>query len=324
MSLYPSAPDIFVNRTGSDSIASSDPNNAYDAIENMEGFIGASGAAMSSNSTIIDTIKDLYNGGRCYKKDADEIYVGPFRGIIANAAETIQKLRVVKTVSTLTAADLDTGAFAAATYYYIYATADGVSTEPVFVISASSSAPTGYAFYRRLGWFYNETINVIDITAGIISTFIGGDNDSQTLLLENAVFSTCPTTIPSDDSIPTNTEGNEIMTYPIIPTSTSTKISVEAIVLMGFTAGGGIAALSLFQDAGTAAISATRHICGNSDNSEASLFKGNLSGTGPMLFRIRAGGCASGTLYINGAGASGARIFGGVMITALKIKETKS
>src|SRR3990167_4182068 len=100
MSLYPSAPDIFVNRTGADAIASSDPNNAYDAIEAIEGFLGALGQSQSHNAALIDALLDTYTGGRCYLKDADEIYVGPFRGIIANAAGTIKKFRTISTVTT--------------------------------------------------------------------------------------------------------------------------------------------------------------------------------------------------------------------------------
>lgn len=146
-------------------------NTGYDEIEAVQTFIGAPGAAQTHLAALLDTVKDAYTGGRCYKKDADEIYVGPFAGIIANAAGTVKKLRVSTSVTTLAAANLDTGAFAAATYYYIYATADAAATTPTFVISASASAPTGYTHYRRLGWFYNETINVIDITGQRIGSF---------------------------------------------------------------------------------------------------------------------------------------------------------
>ena len=150
-------------------------NTCYDEVEAMQIFIGAPGAAQSHQSDLLSVLSDNYVGGRCYKKDADEIYISPFAGIIANAAGTVKKLRVSTSVTTLAAANLDTGTFAAATYYYIYATADAAATTPAFVISASASAPTGYTHYRKVGWFYNETISILNIT----KEFVGNIKDGS-------------------------------------------------------------------------------------------------------------------------------------------------
>lgn len=56
--------------------------------------------------------------------------------------------------TTVAWADLDTGAEAVGTNYYVYAVlATGVLD---FKISASASAPTGYTYYQLVGWFHNN------------------------------------------------------------------------------------------------------------------------------------------------------------------------
>ena len=47
MSNYPEQADVFTDKTGSDFISSSDPNNAFDGIEAVQGMIGALGKPQS-------------------------------------------------------------------------------------------------------------------------------------------------------------------------------------------------------------------------------------------------------------------------------------
>ena len=54
----------------------------------------------------------------------------------------------------LTFADLDTGAEAAGTNYYVYAVLNNGVLD--FVISASATSPTGYTYYQLIGWFHNN------------------------------------------------------------------------------------------------------------------------------------------------------------------------
>lgn len=147
-------------------------NTVYDEVEAIETFLGPSGSPQSHNSALLTMLVNQYVGGRIYKKDADEIYVGPFRGIIPNATESELNLRSKNSVTTLSASDLDTGTMAE-DFYYIYATADSASTEPTFVFSLSDSAPTGYTNYLKIGWFYNETASVLDVTSGFMGNIKG-------------------------------------------------------------------------------------------------------------------------------------------------------
>jgi hypothetical protein len=161
-------------------------NVAYDEIEAEQTYIGAPGAAQSHNASLTDMLINNCVGGICSKKDADEIYVSAFYGIIPNAAGTVKKHRVKTTVTTLSAADLDTGIFVINTYYYIYATADNAATTPVFVISASASAPTGYTHYKKIGWFYNEAGSALDITTDWIGNIKDGRDIPNAITITGA------------------------------------------------------------------------------------------------------------------------------------------
>jgi len=169
-------------------------NVVYDEVEAMQVSIGPPGAAQTHNAALLAMLQGNYIGGRCYKKDANEIYVGSFRGIVPNSAGSIRKLRVKTSVTTLSASELDTGSMAVG-YYYIYATADAAGTEPVFVFSASASAPSGYTNYQKIGWFYNETASVLDITKNFVGNYRdGSDNPNIVTAIGTSDISTSSTT----------------------------------------------------------------------------------------------------------------------------------
>jgi hypothetical protein len=297
-------------------------NTNYDEVEALQTFIGAPGAAQTHLAALLDTIKDSYYGGRCYKKDANNIYVGPFSGIITDAAGTVKKLRVSTSVTTLAAANIDTGAFAAATYYYIYATADAAATTPTFVISASASAPTGYTYYRKIGWFYNETISILDITGGNVSTFIGGDNDTQKMHYQRQDLVTCSTIIPKDNTKPQISEGTEIFRGYIIPSATVNEIEIEVVANGVDSAASAQRVIALFK-VGTndaLAISNNYDIAGypKSHTIICRVFPGSVS---PIIFTVNAG-AESGNLYINGGSVS-TPYYDSTLISSLTIREKK-
>ena len=81
---------------------------------------------------------------------------------IPNAAGTTIRWRRTTGATTLSWSDIDTGAEANATTYYVYATADTDITGMVFKISTSSSAPSGMTYYRAIGQFYNNSSGNIE------------------------------------------------------------------------------------------------------------------------------------------------------------------
>lgn len=77
---------------------------------------------------------------------------------------SVVRLRKNTSSTSVAWSDIDTGAEAASTYYYVYANADADATTFTVKISTSSSAPTGVTYYRKLGWFYNDSSSNILIS----------------------------------------------------------------------------------------------------------------------------------------------------------------
>lgn len=75
----------------------------------------------------------------------------------SNSDGSVRKLRQNTTATTITWANIDTGTEASSTTYYVYAVADADATTVTFLISTSSSAPTGATYYKRIGSFYNDS-----------------------------------------------------------------------------------------------------------------------------------------------------------------------
>lgn len=125
-------------------------------------------------------------------------------------------------------------------------------------------------------------------------------------------------TIPTDDTIPQNTEGDEILSVSITPQDTANRLRIRAIVQMA--TGGTAANIALFQDSTADALAAATNqnigtnLCGPVvlDHEMAA---GTTSST---TFAIRAG-ANSGNSILNGA--SGSRVFGGVMKCTLEVME---
>jgi hypothetical protein len=79
-------------------------------------------------------------------------------------------LRANTSATTVTWANIDTGAEAISSTYYLWAVADADATTFTVMISLSNTAPTGATYYRKLGSFYNDASGNI--------TQITNDNDS--------------------------------------------------------------------------------------------------------------------------------------------------
>lgn len=92
---------------------------------------------------------------------------------ISNSAGTVRRFRSNTTATAVTWSNMDSGSGdATSTTYYYYAVADTDATTWTVMISASSSAPTGATYYRKLGAFYNNSSGAIEI-GGIIELFSG-------------------------------------------------------------------------------------------------------------------------------------------------------
>lgn len=145
----------------------------------------------------------------------------------------------------------------------------------------------------------------------------------QTVTASNSAGATGTNIIPSDDTIPQNTEGNEYLTVTITPKNAGNKLIVEGTLFMSHS----VAAeqiVALFQDS-TANALAVAQSYGNiatEMNTIPIRAEVTAAGTSPTTFKMRAGGHAAGTTTLNGQ--SGARKFGATTKTTLKVTEVKA
>lgn len=145
----------------------------------------------------------------------------------------------------------------------------------------------------------------------------------QIVNVQDGSVATGTTTIPADDTIPQNTEGDEYMTLAITPTSATNKLKIDVVCNLNSTnATDKYFTAALFQDSTADALAAA-----NSGRDPTSGGAGTIvfthymtSGTAiSTTFKVRAGAASAGTNTFNGSG--GARLFGGVMASSITITE---
>lgn len=129
------------------------------------------------------------------------------------------------------------------------------------------------------------------------------------------------TVVPSDDTIPQNTEGDQYMSLAITPTNVINRLVVEAVAHLANSAAGGNIIGSLFQDS-TANALASHFLTYPTAGGVYRLSAGYDMPAGTVVsttFKFRAGGDAAGTTTFNGSG--GARRMGGVMGSYMRVTE---
>lgn len=140
---------------------------------------------------------------------------------------------------------------------------------------------------------------------------------AQTLISTLGTVATGTTVIPQDDTIPQNTEGDQYLSLAITPTNVNSTLEIEVLI---FLAGAGNPIAALFQDSTASALAAG--IAFSSANwtegvrIKHTMTAGTLSAT---TFKVRAGTNSAGTTTVNGV--TGARLFGGAMVSQITIKE---
>ena len=113
---------------------------------------------IQANNNALDRLNFQYREGCiCIEDTASQFTVLSGSIAIPNSSGTTVRWRYNPSSTTVTWSDLDTGSEATSTYYYIYAEGDTDQTTFDVVISTSSSAPSGKTYYRKIGWFYNDS-----------------------------------------------------------------------------------------------------------------------------------------------------------------------
>ena len=133
---------------------------------------------------------------------------------------------------------------------------------------------------------------------------------------------TTTTIMPFDDTVPQITEGAEVLTCAITPTSATSKLRID-IVLNGSCSTTSYITVGLFRDSTATALAAASKY-GVAGSYEQVVFSRlvDAGSTALTTFRVRAGMHTTGTLTVNGDG--GARRLGGSMATTITVTEIKA
>lgn len=143
----------------------------------------------------------------------------------------------------------------------------------------------------------------------------------QVVNTQTGAVATGTTTVPSDDSIPQNTEGDEYMTLAITPKSATNKLKID-VVFNYETSSADSHCVALFQDSTADAISAAQDFQGTNEEGCVSFTHFMTAGTtSATTFKVRSGNAGAGTTTFNGEAS--ARRFGGVMASSITIEEIK-
>ena len=134
-------------------------------------------------------------------------------------------------------------------------------------------------------------------------------------------MATGTTRVALDDSIPQNSEGTEFMTLAITPTSATSKLRIEVLLICCYSADAVITSM-LFQDNTANALACNYNWSGGSGTRNISMYLSHFMTAGTTsatTFKIRAGGDNAGTLTFNGR--TGARQYGGTLASSITITE---
>ena len=147
----------------------------------------------------------------------------------------------------------------------------------------------------------------------------------QMVYVYTGAYATGSTTMPFDDTIPQNTEGNEVMTLAITPTSASSKLLINVDVWGSSDVQGNWTA-ALFRDSTADALTATQVKASNlspDQNDHCHLsWVADSSSTSATTFKVRCGQHNAGSWYFNGE--NGSRLFGGVANSGITIMEVSA
>ncbi len=142
----------------------------------------------------------------------------------------------------------------------------------------------------------------------------------QVVSSESGAVATGATVIPLDDTIPQKTEGDQYMSLAITPASATSTLRIDVVIQVANSATNNMIA-ALFQDNANDALAAMVQNQPNVNGTTVLKFTHYMTSgtTSATTFKVRAGGGNAGTTTFNGA--SGARLFGGVMASSISITE---
>lgn len=145
----------------------------------------------------------------------------------------------------------------------------------------------------------------------------------QTIHNSTATIGSTATVIPFDDTIPQNTEGAEVLTATITPTSATNVLIIDVYISIVTLNGYGTVTGALFQDTAASALSASWLYVPAANTGYPMIFSYKMTAgtTSATTFKLRVGP-STGTAYwlSNTAG----RYLGGACMVSIKITEVQA
>jgi len=143
----------------------------------------------------------------------------------------------------------------------------------------------------------------------------------QIVNVQTEAVATGTTTIPNDDTIPQNNEGDQYMSLAITPNSATNILTILVTILFSSSAAGNQRTAALFQDTTANALAAGAALLSADWNDYLSFSYRMVSGTtSATTFKLRAGGGDPGTTTFNGR--VGGRLFGTTIKSTMTITES--
>ena len=205
------------------------------------------------------------------------------------------------------------------TYDFKYSSADPTETD----VDGGATGTlrfyeTGGVTYRILGWASGDSTGAIQTTA--FGNVADGTVVNQVIHQTGAVATGAVVQV-SDDTIPTNIEGNQFLQATFRPTNANNKLVIDVLIHFQSSANGANPVVSLLKDSDATAIAAAREENGSGGLlNQVSLRHTMTAGTiNPISFAVRASDTGASTTTLNGTG--GGRLFGGVCASSLTITE---
>ena len=160
-------------------------------------------------------------------------------------------------------------------------------------------------------------INATDVQINGLSVQTG--RTAQVVNSETGALATGTTNMSFADTIPANTAGDQYLSLAITPKFTSSTLIIDVVLFLSNDTGRALGA-ALFQDSTVNALAAASVTTGNVGDPFQIVFRHKMAAgtTSATTFKVRAGSTA-GTTSFNGA--SGGRLYGGVMASSITITE---
>lgn len=167
---------------------------------------------------------------------------------------------------------------------------------------------------------YLEATSLVQQYNGSAWVSVGAPTVVQAVNTQTGAVQTGTTTIPFDNTIPQNTEGTQVLSLAITPSSASNLLIVGVVLNFSYSIVNTVS-FALFQDSTANALAASAEYGSTATGmiNSGLVHKMTAGTTSATTFKVRIGGETAGTVTLNGFNGGG--VFGGVMTSSMTITE---